>query len=67
MSQEKIGVLIRIPIQTKLAFEDRYPWHGSLSQFFLQSLDEFLKLAQDQKTPAQLTEEAVGNVFRRDY
>lgn len=67
MSDEKAGVLIRIPIEQKLRFNDLYPWHGSLHQFFIQSLDEFLKLAEGQKTPAQLTQEAVTNVFRKNY
>lgn len=64
---EKVGVLLKIPKQKKQDFEDLYPWHGSLSQFFLQSLDEFLELSKGQKSPAQLTTEAVKNVFRTGY
>jgi len=63
----KVSVLLRIPADKKLAFEDLYPWHGSLSQFFQQALEEFLKLAKDQKTPAQLTVEAVTNSYRKDW
>lgn len=63
----KVGVLLKVPVQVKQDFEDMYPWHGSLSQFLLQSLDEFLKLSKGQKTPAQLTHEAVNNVARDKY
>lgn len=63
----KVGVLLKVPVQAKQDFEDLYPWHGSLSQFLLQSLDEFLKLSKGQKTPAQLTSEAVTNVVREHY
>ena len=64
---EKDSFLIRIPRDQKRAFEDMYPWHGSLSQFLLQCITEFLEVSKEQKTPAQLTREAVTNVARTNY
>lgn len=65
--QGKKAILIRVPEEKILAFKELYPWHGGLTQFWLQCLDEFLHLAEGSKTPAQLTSEAVSNVFREGY
>lgn len=65
--EERASFLIRIPASKKQAFEDMYPWHGTLSQFFLQCLDEFLELQKGQPTPSQLTHDAVANVVRKSY
>lgn len=64
---DKTSVLVRVPSEQWNKFNDLYPWHGSMTQFFLQSLEEFLKLAEGSKTPAQLTQEAVTSVYRKDY
>jgi hypothetical protein len=64
---EKSGVLVRVPQNKLEQFKELYPWHGGLTQFWLQCLDEFLKLSEGNKTPAQLTTEAVSNVFRNGY
>lgn len=67
MADDKQGVLVRVPIDKHQRFNDLYPWHGSLTQFFLQALDEFLELSENQKTPSTLTQEAVASVVRKSY
>ena len=64
---DKTGVLVRIPAPELAAFKALNPWHGGITQFFLQCLREYLALAEGQKTPAQVTTEAVKNVFRDGY
>jgi hypothetical protein len=65
--EERIPFLIRIPVSKKQQFEDLYPWHGTLSQFLLQALDEFLEIQKGQATPSKLTQDAVANVVRKSY
>lgn len=65
--EERIPFLIRIPASKKQQFEDQYPWHGTLSQFLLQCLDEFLELQKGQPTPSKLTHDAVRNVVSKSY
>ena len=67
MAEDKTAILLRIPTDKKQAFDDLYPWHGSISQFFLQSLDVMLELSKDQKSPATLTSESVSKLFREQW
>lgn len=60
-------MLVRVPQDKFDRFKELQPWHGTLTQFWLQCLDEFLELQSKQKTAAQLTREAVANVVRERY
>lgn len=62
-----IPVLVRLPKSHVDRFKDLQPWHGTISNFMQQALAEFLKLSEGQKTPSDLTSEAVSNVVRRSY
>lgn len=61
------SVLVRVPLKQYNRFKELHPWHGMLTQFWLQALEEFLQMHENQKTPAQLTTEAVANVVRERY
>jgi hypothetical protein len=65
--KERLPILVRAPKSKVEAFKELHPWHGALTQFWLQALDEFLELSKGQKTPSQMTTEAVRNVFRDGY
>lgn len=65
--KEKVPILVRVPKSMHDQFKELQPWHGTLTQFWLQALEEFLELSKGQKTPSQMTTEAVANVFRDKY
>lgn len=66
-SETRQGVLVRVPSSKIEAFKALQPWHGALTQFWLQCLDEFLELQKDHPTAAELTRQAVNNVVRERY
>lgn len=61
------GVLVRVPTSKIEAFKALQPWHGALTQFWLQCLDQFLELQKDHPTAAELTTQAVNHVVRERY
>lgn len=65
--REVQAVMLRVPKEHYHRFNELYPWRGSITQFFYQCLDEFLKISADAQTPAELTSIAVNNVARREF
>lgn len=62
-----VPVLIRPPKDEVDKFKEFLPWRGDLSSFLVQCLEEFNRQTAGQKSPSQLTTEAVSNVVRQSY
>jgi hypothetical protein len=62
-----VAVLIRPPKDEVDKFKEYLPWRGDISSFLVQCLEEFNRLTEGNKSPSQLTTEAVNNVVRQRY